>query len=513
MKRFIIVILILINSSLFSLDKPVIAVPTIGGIEVPPFLAEVCRDLIESALIKTNKFSVINYTNIEEILAAQSFSLSGCVDDSCAVEIGKLLAAESIIVGTLSKVGEKMLLSIRLVGVSTGKGIRAEVITIDSVDDLQKKCFVAAYNLAGLKYISGSDSPITEKGSLYVEAPEGMSLEISLDGVYIGSTPQLIENISYGVHLLEASTNNYLYKNEINIDNRDLIEVVADNNTLKGNLYIKIIPASADNYNLFLDQDLYSAGLIKDLSIGRKSLKIVSSNWIYEGSVEVISGETQQLEIELNPAGTLDMDPPFNSIIRVKSKNGTVLNVDNFPVLLETGKYYLSVENTDYITYNTEIFIEQGKVVALTPDFIHSKEFIEKQKLNNLEKDLNLLFSDRNVILHKRANMTKAAWITASVGLLGLTAAAISEYYLPDNINDLDQLYSSYLDETDPTLAWNLWNQIDDHKSKIDLFRLIRTAGIITACVAGTVDIGLLLFKPSTEAIDYKIGLLKGSVE
>ncbi len=513
MKKVIIIILILLNSFLFALEKPVIAVPTIGGIEVPAFLAEVCRDLIESALIKTNKFTVINYNNIEEILDAQSFSLSGCVDDSCAVEIGKLLAAESIIIGTLSKVGEKMLLSIRLVNVSSGKGIRAEVITIDSEDDLQEKSFEAAYSLAGLEYISGSDSSITERGSMYVEAPQGMTLDVSLDGVFLGFTPLLIEDISFGLHLLEASFDDYLYRNEINIDNKNLIEIVADNNTLKGNLYIKIIPVPAEGYNLFLDHELYSAGLIKDLSIGKRFLRIESKDWIYEGFVEVSNGETKQLEIELNPAGILDLDIPDDAIIEIRNSKGTLLTVNKFPMTIEVGEYSLKIKHADYETYNNDFIIQQGKIESFKLNLIHTEAFIEKQKLKDLEIRLNSLLDRKKVIIKKRNDLNRIAWITASIGIIGITTAAISEYYLPGKISDLNDTNINYLSETDPSLAWDLWASIVDQKEEINLIRLIRTIGIITAGVAGVVDIGLLLYRPSTESVDYEIELLKGDQE
>ena len=53
----------------------------------------------------------MNYTDVEEILEAQAFSLSGCTDDSCAVEIGELLSAEKIVLGSIEGLGTSMVLT------------------------------------------------------------------------------------------------------------------------------------------------------------------------------------------------------------------------------------------------------------------------------------------------------------------------------------------------------------------------------------------------------------------
>lgn len=79
----------------------------------------------------------LSYTDMEEILEAQAFSLSGCTDESCAIEIGELLAADNIVVGDLSKVGKNMILSIGLVNVTSGHTVSGEVATIDELETVQ----------------------------------------------------------------------------------------------------------------------------------------------------------------------------------------------------------------------------------------------------------------------------------------------------------------------------------------------------------------------------------------
>jgi curli biogenesis system outer membrane secretion channel CsgG len=100
--------------------------------------------LVETALIKTEVFSIINTADISEVLKAQEISLSDCTDESCAIQIGKLLSAEQIVIGDLSAVGARMALNLRLLDVSSGEVLRAEVADVASVEELQKMTFVAA---------------------------------------------------------------------------------------------------------------------------------------------------------------------------------------------------------------------------------------------------------------------------------------------------------------------------------------------------------------------------------
>ena len=61
--------------------------------------------LLETGLVNTQIFDVIEQTQITKILEAQEYSLSDCTDERCAVEFGKLLAAEQIVLGSVAKIG------------------------------------------------------------------------------------------------------------------------------------------------------------------------------------------------------------------------------------------------------------------------------------------------------------------------------------------------------------------------------------------------------------------------
>lgn len=154
-----------ISTILYAEDERVLAVPNIEGKNVPEHIVSTCRNMVEAAIIQTDIFQVISYNDVEQILEAQAFSLSGCTDESCAIEIGELLAAENIVVGELTGLtDEKMILALRLIDVTTGKSVKAEIVNIDSYDEMKSRIFTGAYKLVGAEYKDEDSVPIDTGG-------------------------------------------------------------------------------------------------------------------------------------------------------------------------------------------------------------------------------------------------------------------------------------------------------------------------------------------------------------
>jgi TolB-like protein len=71
---------------------------------------------------QTNQYVVVERNQMENILKEQDFSMSDvCNGSECAVEIGKLLSAEKMIVGDIGKIGETYSVTVKLIDVTTGK--------------------------------------------------------------------------------------------------------------------------------------------------------------------------------------------------------------------------------------------------------------------------------------------------------------------------------------------------------------------------------------------------------
>ena len=72
-------------------------------------------------MIKIGKFTIVERSEMKRLLDEQKFQYSGCVDISCAVEIGKMLGAKSMVVGSVSKLGNTFSIDSRLIDVKTSE--------------------------------------------------------------------------------------------------------------------------------------------------------------------------------------------------------------------------------------------------------------------------------------------------------------------------------------------------------------------------------------------------------
>jgi curli biogenesis system outer membrane secretion channel CsgG len=65
----------------------------------------VVNGMFETQLVKTKKFDVIERKRIEDVLKEQGLGLSGAVDPTTAVQVGKILGVELILTGDITALG------------------------------------------------------------------------------------------------------------------------------------------------------------------------------------------------------------------------------------------------------------------------------------------------------------------------------------------------------------------------------------------------------------------------
>ena len=162
--------LILIFSFLFSVLRPDLLLAqgeTEGAKKI--FLAvldldnkggvtnEECSLLSESLrenFFKTGRYRVVDRKNMDNILKEQSFQLSDCTSESCAVQVGKLLGVEKMAFGSIGKLGDQYLISIQTINVETGEIEKmASRRLLGSVDELENLLGEIAFEIAGVPYI------------------------------------------------------------------------------------------------------------------------------------------------------------------------------------------------------------------------------------------------------------------------------------------------------------------------------------------------------------------------
>lgn len=96
------------------------------------FLSDYMRGQI-TRVVKSRKFvkttniiyTVVERSKMDEIFKEHAIQLTGCTDVSCAIELGKILNAEKVIIGSVGLIGETYSITARIVDVET-----AEIVAV-----------------------------------------------------------------------------------------------------------------------------------------------------------------------------------------------------------------------------------------------------------------------------------------------------------------------------------------------------------------------------------------------
>ena len=104
----VIIIFLIHVSFILNLNAQVkqrIAVLNLESVGVSKTESITLTDRLRSELVKTGSFTIIERSEMDEILQEQGFQLTGCTTDECVVEAGKVLNVSHICAGRLARHG------------------------------------------------------------------------------------------------------------------------------------------------------------------------------------------------------------------------------------------------------------------------------------------------------------------------------------------------------------------------------------------------------------------------
>lgn len=129
---------------------------------VSPEDAELLSDRLRIELFNTGMFSVMERSQMQEILKEQGFQASGaCTDEGCMVEMGQLLGVSQLIGGSIGRLGKMYLVNLRCIDIKTAQIV--SVVSEDIPGSIEKvvKIFPnIAARLAGLESPAPAPTPI-----------------------------------------------------------------------------------------------------------------------------------------------------------------------------------------------------------------------------------------------------------------------------------------------------------------------------------------------------------------
>jgi uncharacterized protein (TIGR02145 family) len=117
---------IAVSATTPSSRKTAIAVMPVETRALDADAVDVLTSTLSTELVNTGTVRVMERSQMEKILQEQGFQKSGACDGSeCAVEIGKILTVDRIVLGNVGRFGNAYSLSLRMVDVQSGEVLRS----------------------------------------------------------------------------------------------------------------------------------------------------------------------------------------------------------------------------------------------------------------------------------------------------------------------------------------------------------------------------------------------------
>lgn len=109
--------------------KQTIAVLDFESVGAEEYLGKAVAEIMRTELIDTNRYRVVERAQINKAITEQKLQKSGLIDDRSAVELGKILGADMIVVGSVVKIGTSYTINSRMIDTKTGEAKLGKNVT------------------------------------------------------------------------------------------------------------------------------------------------------------------------------------------------------------------------------------------------------------------------------------------------------------------------------------------------------------------------------------------------
>ena len=371
-----------------SAGEPRAAVIPFNAIGISEQDAQVLSGLFETALVKTQSFSVIEQNQVKEIVEAQSYSLSGCTDEACAIEFGELLSAEQIILGDVSMIGGKYIINAKIIDVGKGRNIKADTVEAKNIAEMTSAAELLAFKLAGLTLSSSGTVEVAREFGEVLIATEPPGADIFINGVHKGVSPELIDRIPIGRIKVEAKTDGLYASRDVTVS-AETGQLTLTLEKMYGNIFLK---SSVSNAEVYLDGMKYGDignGFIKDVSVGSHRLEVWAVDSFWEGTIEVENGVSTRTDVYLRPFGVVRYNLPSGVYANLVSREKRYSIRGNGTTKVICDTYQVTARGGMYEIFEDNIQIRQGQTLSFNPDLHTVKELEEKHLKDKMQVDID----------------------------------------------------------------------------------------------------------------------------
>ena len=111
-------------------------------------LGKTFAEMLTTALITTNRYQVLERSQLDKILEEQALGLTGTIDEETAVDVGELLGIDAVVVGSGKYLDDQIEIDARIVDAQTGKAHVAASVSAEDESDLREASKELAKKLA-----------------------------------------------------------------------------------------------------------------------------------------------------------------------------------------------------------------------------------------------------------------------------------------------------------------------------------------------------------------------------
>ena len=175
---------------LISQSSPSIAILDLESRGISAVEAASLTDRLRTSLVRIGGVTVVERGQMQQVLQEQDFQLTGCTSDECAVEVGQLLGVNTMVAGSIGKVGSTYSIDIRTIDVGTGKITHSMFRDYrGEIDDLLGIMPEIAQELVEAVAATGPPPAAAPEPASLSIASDPSGAQVTLDGQPAGQTP------------------------------------------------------------------------------------------------------------------------------------------------------------------------------------------------------------------------------------------------------------------------------------------------------------------------------------
>jgi hypothetical protein len=161
--KLLLAILIVLPIFCLAASPVTIAVPDLECLKCDPDTVRAVSDILRTEFAAGGNVRVIERSQLDKVIAEQKLSYSELADEKTAVRFGKLLGAKYIAVGSVSQLGGRYTIALRILDVETAATVVGDTVSTDNASglpgicqQLTKKLFEAAGRTDGGLALGGT---------------------------------------------------------------------------------------------------------------------------------------------------------------------------------------------------------------------------------------------------------------------------------------------------------------------------------------------------------------------